>query len=557
MYVSVSRVETGGRLWNVVINRMLICLVRRCGYSHCKSLATDQLRHLLAQVAMQALMTLTIGLKRGWLTCTSMAPPILAVLVFKIVLRRRFDNQFRWYIPPPEEAAASLVHRADARKHRLERRFGHPSLNEPLYTPMLRQKDMEQLPSVYHGRIAQKHGSLDGKEVDQAKAGGLTFAMLRERDLEYDRTQYLRERDDDQLSISTAAKLAPSRKGSTMPGDATPGGTSVAGDDYFAMRKEHYLRHGATASMGSLAPTAVGMNAAANDSSYELAELKQIPTHHSGASQERLLAYPSPRYGGPGTPGSLMTPGAGFAPGGAAMAPTQSDMSGRTAGSHGMMMTPGGPGPLSFAPDGRITPPAANALGGAGYFAPTQQRPLPPGAGGTATSSPTLVQRGNFTPSPPAGRTSPSPNAPFSSGRASPSAGVSLGMSSGRGAPAYMAAAAGRHPGSRSSSIDLSAAGGITGAPVLTQSPRTSIGSASALDLYGAYGDSSRAGSPADARQRQGTSDMRHRQPQQQQQQRSQDDREQLAATFRGEHDDNNNPQWRYPPPGNQQPPWG
>lgn len=38
MYVAVPRSETGGRLWNVAINRVLMALVRRCSTLACSSL---------------------------------------------------------------------------------------------------------------------------------------------------------------------------------------------------------------------------------------------------------------------------------------------------------------------------------------------------------------------------------------------------------------------------------------------------------------------------------------------------------------------------------------
>lgn len=49
MYVSATRVETGGRLWRVAINRILF-----------------------AVGGMQALMLLTVGVQLGWLYSTCM-----------------------------------------------------------------------------------------------------------------------------------------------------------------------------------------------------------------------------------------------------------------------------------------------------------------------------------------------------------------------------------------------------------------------------------------------------------------------------------------------------
>ena len=41
------------------------------------------------------------------------------------------------------------LHQADARKHRLQKRFGHPSLHEPLFTPMLHKSVQHLLPTMF------------------------------------------------------------------------------------------------------------------------------------------------------------------------------------------------------------------------------------------------------------------------------------------------------------------------------------------------------------------------------------------------------------------------
>jgi len=66
MFVFVSKVESGGRIWNVVINRLLFSVL-----------------------LMQALMILTIGLqyKFSSLQWLSTVPPILIVFAYKIYIK--------------------------------------------------------------------------------------------------------------------------------------------------------------------------------------------------------------------------------------------------------------------------------------------------------------------------------------------------------------------------------------------------------------------------------------------------------------------------------------
>ncbi|GAA5846360.1 hypothetical protein JCM5353_005262 [Sporobolomyces roseus] len=259
MYVCVSRSETGGRLWNVAINRIL-----------------------MGVILMHAFMALSIGLQSKWLYAISMAPAAIAVLVFKYLLDRQFDSRFRWYIPSEQEMAEVHLHHADARKNRLQKRFGHPSLHEPLFTPMLHKKVQHLLPTIYNGRIGQGQANLEGKSIEQNTIGGLTFAMMEAHDLTVDRMAYLRERDEDAQTVTTAMTgLTPGYPGQPQRGESV--------DDYFGVRRAEYMKHGASKS------TASGMG-----TPDELPfEFRQMPMDDPpNASTENLLTYP-PSYSSP------------------------------------------------------------------------------------------------------------------------------------------------------------------------------------------------------------------------------------------------------------------
>lgn len=92
------------------------------------------------------------------------------------------------YIPSPDEMSEVAMHHADARKNRLQKRFGHPSLHEVLFTPMLHKNIQHLLPTLYNGRIAQSTAQIEGKTVEQSQIAGLTFNMLETHDLAFDRS---------------------------------------------------------------------------------------------------------------------------------------------------------------------------------------------------------------------------------------------------------------------------------------------------------------------------------------------------------------------------------
>ncbi|EGO00856.1 hypothetical protein SERLA73DRAFT_50768, partial [Serpula lacrymans var. lacrymans S7.3] len=127
MFVYVTQVETGGRMWNIVVNRLLISVI-----------------------LMQLLMVLSSYFFRisfMWLTTV---PPILFIIAFKIYIDRTFYTKYLFHIPSEAELRDAKIHssRADASGNRLEKRFGHPALHAELFTPMLHAKMMPLLADV-------------------------------------------------------------------------------------------------------------------------------------------------------------------------------------------------------------------------------------------------------------------------------------------------------------------------------------------------------------------------------------------------------------------------
>lgn len=220
MFVFVSRVETGGRLWNVVINRLLVSVT-----------------------LMQLLITLTMGLHFGLRSLYWVAPipPILLILAFKVYCSRTFNPEFNYYIPSEEELRMAHVHsqRADNASNRLEKRFGHPALHEELFTPMVHANMTALLPEVYKGKINNQETKLKeygGTTVDaHVVAGGIRIAGIEQRDLEYDPAMYQRDRGDDwdARSVSSANLLASGKPDYSGAGRASPAPSKISGYDRY------------------------------------------------------------------------------------------------------------------------------------------------------------------------------------------------------------------------------------------------------------------------------------------------------------------------------------
>ncbi|KAM6502532.1 protein of unknown function DUF221 domain containing protein [Amanita muscaria] len=223
MFVFISNVESGGRIWNVVINRLLFSVL-----------------------LMQALMILTIGLqyKFSSLQWLSTVPPILIVFAYKIYINRVYLPASRYFVPSEEELRVAHVHSAlaDARSHRLEKRFNHPALNAELFTPMLHAKMMHLLSQVYSGNIDRGQAKLNeygGQKAEAHVVEGIKIAGIDQNDLEYDPVLYRRDRgelDWDQKSMASVNVFG-------SPDKFQSSRASLVGSDNASVRVPGYDRY--------------------------------------------------------------------------------------------------------------------------------------------------------------------------------------------------------------------------------------------------------------------------------------------------------------------------
>ncbi|GAA96278.1 uncharacterized protein L969DRAFT_43529 [Mixia osmundae IAM 14324] len=160
LYVSETESESGGRLWRVLSNRIIFCTA-----------------------FMQAIMTLTIGLQRGWIYCTTCVPALAFLLIFGIVLNRHFDQRFRWYIPDREEIIESTAG-VNVSKRQLDKKFGHPSLHIELFYPVIDRRKMGLWDEVTGGQNQThlKAEGVDEKQLENVSAVGVPLGVRRASD---------------------------------------------------------------------------------------------------------------------------------------------------------------------------------------------------------------------------------------------------------------------------------------------------------------------------------------------------------------------------------------
>ncbi|KAF5354854.1 hypothetical protein D9756_005449 [Leucocoprinus leucothites] len=239
MYIFVTQVETGGRLWNVVVNRLLVSMI-----------------------FMQLLMILTIGLRFNFALKQTLlsVPSVLLTLMFKIYINRTYLSRFRYFTPRPDDPTnkTSYSEHGDAMNNKLFRRFGHPAEHVELFTPMVHRNMMPLLREVYKGRVKneqeeerpfiQHQASYESRSSPRSPSSfvlmnappspsgfsmeqvlyDIPFRGINENDLEYDPLAYARDFDEINWEATTPppvyeehprrprAKLQrPSRQGSS------------------------------------------------------------------------------------------------------------------------------------------------------------------------------------------------------------------------------------------------------------------------------------------------------------------------------------------------------
>ncbi|CDZ98717.1 Uncharacterized conserved protein [Phaffia rhodozyma] len=118
LYVYSSRTESGGRMWNVAINRLLVALM-----------------------FMQALIILTISLQTKSWDAFAAAPPFIITVLFKVFVLRPYGNQFHYFVPTLE-ASHGLLEEA---RHSYKQRFIHPALKDDVLFTVTVHKEQQDL----------------------------------------------------------------------------------------------------------------------------------------------------------------------------------------------------------------------------------------------------------------------------------------------------------------------------------------------------------------------------------------------------------------------------
>lgn len=126
-YVYVTNVETGGQIWRVLINRLLV-----------------------STILFQVVMILVLNFKGATGPAYSMIPLPILTVAFKLYCRRTFDPHVYYYTPATTESASCKApSNHDQQQQNIHLRFGEPSFFSELPIPMIHERVRHILPRLY------------------------------------------------------------------------------------------------------------------------------------------------------------------------------------------------------------------------------------------------------------------------------------------------------------------------------------------------------------------------------------------------------------------------
>lgn len=185
MYVFVTEVETGGQIWRLLFNRLLV-----------------------SSVLFQIIMIGVLNLKSAQIPSFAIAPLPLVTILFKIICSRRFDSRV-YYYQPKIDGPSTTYYNGDNKtpsnnpqqgsKNSVGFRFGDPAFFAELPIPMVHESVRHLLPKLYGGnksttrkpfvsRMTRQKSvrHLSVIQLQNSTGGELQFQSIGEKDLELD-----------------------------------------------------------------------------------------------------------------------------------------------------------------------------------------------------------------------------------------------------------------------------------------------------------------------------------------------------------------------------------
>jgi len=169
-YVFITKTESGGRFWKLLVNRLLFAVLLGNGV-------------IALVVGSQGVGSIDTAVRNGNMLY-AMIPLPLILIGFKWYCVRAYDDKLVYYSTIPFsdlEGSQHPDHPKAKRNQKVASRYGHPALYKKLITPMVHAKSQHLLKEIYSNRSTASHDIFEApnrRSTDRARPTSLGYGDM-------------------------------------------------------------------------------------------------------------------------------------------------------------------------------------------------------------------------------------------------------------------------------------------------------------------------------------------------------------------------------------------
>jgi hypothetical protein len=168
-YVFITKTESGGRFWKLLVNRMLFAVL---------------LANAVIALVVGAQGVGSINSVENGNMLYAMIPLPILLFGFKWYCKRAYDDKLLYYSTIPYsdlEGSQHPDHPSSKRNQKVSVRYGNPAIYKKLLTPMVHAKSQHLLKEIYHSRSATPHDIFDAphrRSTDRARPESMAYGDM-------------------------------------------------------------------------------------------------------------------------------------------------------------------------------------------------------------------------------------------------------------------------------------------------------------------------------------------------------------------------------------------
>ncbi|KAL5113476.1 hypothetical protein ACEQ8H_008640 [Pleosporales sp. CAS-2024a] len=170
-YVFITKTESGGRFWNLLVNRMLFAV---------------SLGNAVIALVVGAHGVGSINSVQNGNMLYAMIPLPILLFCFKWYCKHAYDDKLLYYSTIPYSDLEGSQHPDDPssskkRNQKVAVRYGNPAIYKKLLTPMVHAKSQHLLKEIYHNRHANTHDIFDAPNrlsTDRARPESMAYGDM-------------------------------------------------------------------------------------------------------------------------------------------------------------------------------------------------------------------------------------------------------------------------------------------------------------------------------------------------------------------------------------------